>query len=169
MESISSVHLLFQKTKPMITNTYNTARFHQLIRNSFKTMQVIALLFIMLSTSAAFAQSNKVVKGLVTMADDGSALGGTHVQLKGTAVGTVSDAAGKFEFPQALKTNDILVFSFIGLKTQEYTITENTPDMLSIVMEFEEISMVGELSDCRVYEPRQNVIARIRTKLKNIF
>jgi hypothetical protein len=152
----------------MKTNTY-TAHFHQLIGNSFMPMQVIALLFFMLFTSSAFAQSTKVVKGVVTMADDGSALGGTHIQLKGTAIGTVSDAAGKFEFPQALKSNDVLVFSFIGLKTQEYTITETTPDVISIVMEFEEISMVGELSDCGVYEPKQNVIARIRTKLKSIF
>jgi hypothetical protein len=157
------------KTKPMKTNTYHSARFHQLNGNSFMPMQVIAFLLFMLFTSAAFAQSNKVVKGVVTMADDGSALGGSHIQLKGTAIGTVTDAAGKFEFPQALKPNDILVFSFIGLKTQEYTITETTPDVLSIVMEFEEISMVGELSDCGLYEPKQNVIARIRTKLKGIF
>jgi hypothetical protein len=169
MWNLFQVCISITKNKPMKTNTYHTARFHQLIGNSFMPMQIIAFLFFMLFTSPAFAQSNKIVKGVVTMADDGSALGGTHIQLKGTATGTVTDSAGKFEFPQALKPNDILVFSFIGLKTQEYTITEAMPESLQIVMEFEEISMVGELNDSGVYEPKQNVIARIRTKLKSIF
>ncbi len=53
-----------------------------------------------------------------TSAEDGSSLPGVNVVLKGTTEGTVSDGTGNYalEVPQA---GGILVFSFIGLISQE--------------------------------------------------
>ena len=62
-------------------------------------------------------QSRRVT-GKITSSEDGSDLPGVNVVLKGTTEGTVSDAAGNYalEVPQ---TGGILVFSFIGLTSQE--------------------------------------------------
>jgi hypothetical protein len=61
-------------------------------------------------------------KGIVTSADDHSALPGVNVVLKGTPVGTSTDIDGRFTLPQKVKKGDVLVFSFIGLTTKEYRV-----------------------------------------------
>jgi hypothetical protein len=61
-------------------------------------------------------------RGVVKSAEDHSALPGVNVVLKGAAVGTVTDADGRFEFPQPLNKGDVLVFSFIGLTSKEYQV-----------------------------------------------
>jgi TonB-linked SusC/RagA family outer membrane protein len=63
----------------------------------------------------------RVISGVVTGADDGSLLPGVTVAVKGTSLGTITDASGNFtlEVPEG---SDILVFSFVGLSTQEVDI-----------------------------------------------
>lgn len=63
----------------------------------------------------------RVVTGKVSSAEDGSTLPGVNVVLKGTTNGTVTDSDGNYSInvPQAGGT---LVFSFIGLQTQEVEI-----------------------------------------------
>ncbi len=65
------------------------------------------------------------VTGMVTDAEDGSALPGVNVVLKGSTIGTVTDAEGKYRLniPQE---GGMLVFSFIGLKTQEVTVGQQS-------------------------------------------
>ncbi|MES1181920.1 MAG: carboxypeptidase-like regulatory domain-containing protein, partial [Flavobacterium sp.] len=61
------------------------------------------------------------MSGRVSSAEDGTTLPGVNVVLKGTTNGTVSDANGnyKMSIPDG---NGTLVFSFIGLKSQEVEI-----------------------------------------------
>ena len=63
----------------------------------------------------------KSVTGTVTSADDNSAIPGVSVAVKGTTLGTVTNMDGKFELqvPQDAQT---LVFSFVGMETQEVSI-----------------------------------------------
>ncbi|GAB3561406.1 SusC/RagA family TonB-linked outer membrane protein [Spirosoma luteolum] len=61
-----------------------------------------------------------VVSGRVTSSDDGSALPGVSVQVKGTTRGTTSDANGNFSISTA--PGRTLVFSFIGYTTQEVAV-----------------------------------------------
>lgn len=59
-----------------------------------------------------------MVSGQVTLADDGLALPGVNVRVKGFSTGTVTDLNGNY----SLAVNDpdaVLTFSFIGLQTQE--------------------------------------------------
>jgi len=120
----------------------------------------IAFVFAMLTANFVSAQSaDRAFKGIVTHADDGEQLAGVHIQLKGTSFGTVTDASGKFEFPQKLKVQDVLVFSFVGLKTLEFAITETSPDFLNIQMTYEEFTMVGELGDDGVFSARKRPLA----------
>ncbi len=69
------------------------------------------------ANSESWAQGRRVT-GKITSSEDGSALPGVNVVLKGTTEGTVSDGVGNYalDVPQA---GGILVFSFIGLLSQE--------------------------------------------------
>ena len=72
------------------------------------------------------------ISGSVTSSEDGSSLPGVSIVVKGTTIGTVSDFNGNFtlDVPQDATT---LVFSFIGMKTQEVAITGQT--VFNVVME----------------------------------
>src|SRR5687767_297282 len=80
--------------------------------------------FSIMLTLSIYAQ-DRSVSGKVSSSEDGSALPGVNVLLKGTTVGTVTDATGSYAI--TVPTGDgILIFSFIGLLTQEVDIAERT-------------------------------------------
>ncbi|MFN8843885.1 MAG: carboxypeptidase-like regulatory domain-containing protein, partial [Chryseotalea sp.] len=60
----------------------------------------------------------RTVTGRVTSAEDGSALPGVNVVLKGTTTGTVTDVEGNYKI-SVPSDGGTLVFSFIGLTTTE--------------------------------------------------
>lgn len=57
------------------------------------------------------------VNGKIVSADDNSPLPGVTVLVKGTVHGTTSDVNGKYTI--AVPVNGVLVFSFVGMQTQE--------------------------------------------------
>ena len=73
-------------------------------------------LFFCLSVMAQDA----TVSGRVTSSDDGSALPGVSVQVKGTTRGTTTDADGRYTITASPRST--LVFSFIGFVNQEVVI-----------------------------------------------
>ncbi len=72
----------------------------------------------------AFAQ--KTITGTVTSAEDGSALPGVSVVVKGTSIGTITDVDGKYTLTGVPDDAKTLVFSFVGYKTLEAPITGET-------------------------------------------
>ncbi len=66
---------------------------------------------------SAFAQ-DRTISGVVTSAEDGGALPGVNVILKGTTQGTVTDIEGTYRLT-APEEGGILSFSFIGLQSKE--------------------------------------------------
>ena len=72
------------------------------------------------SRDAGLASSftNNVIRGQVTSAEDGSPLPGINVILKGTTIGTATDAQGNYQI-SVPNTNPALIFSFIGLQSTE--------------------------------------------------
>jgi TonB-linked SusC/RagA family outer membrane protein len=72
----------------------------------------------------AFAQ-DRIVSGTITSSDDGSALPGVNVILKGTTTGTASDADGKYSM-SVPANGGTLVFTFIGLSTSEVEIGDRS-------------------------------------------
>ena len=64
------------------------------------------------------------VTGTVTD-ENGSPLPGVSVVVKGTTLGTLTDVAGKFVLANT-DQNAILVFSFIGMATQEVSVAGRT-------------------------------------------
>ena len=102
-----------------------------------------ALMF-MLFSSIAMAQTG-TVKGKVTEASTGEPAIGVSVLLKGTSDGAITDENGLYSIPAATSSGT-LVFSFIGMKTQEVEI--NGRSEVNVIMQndnvlLEDIVVVG--------------------------
>ncbi|MFN5554685.1 MAG: carboxypeptidase-like regulatory domain-containing protein, partial [Chryseotalea sp.] len=84
-------------------------------------MRKIVLMLMLVATYSITLAQERQVSGRVTNADDGSALPGVNVVVKGTTNGTMTDANGnyKLNIPQS---GGSLVFSFVGMQTQEVPI-----------------------------------------------
>ena len=90
--------------------------------NVFRTMALSALLFMGIAAEA------RVVSG--TVKDQaGETIISASVMVKGTTIGTVTDFDGNYsiDVPDDAK---VLVFSYIGMKTQELTITGNVMNVV---------------------------------------
>ncbi|HCY42509.1 MAG TPA: SusC/RagA family TonB-linked outer membrane protein [Prolixibacteraceae bacterium] len=89
-------------------------------------MKRIALLlaFFAIGMNILWAQTRDIT-GSVTSADDGGSMPGVSISVKGTSMGTITDMNGKYsiKIPTDTKT---LVFSFVGMTTQEITIGNQT-------------------------------------------
>ena len=99
------------------------------------TLMLAFLLFAGLNF--AWAQT-RTIHGTVTSSEDGSAIPGVTVQVKGTTVGTTTDLDGKYTltFDKGFKT---LVFSYVGMKSKEVALGNQNqidivlqPDVLQI-------------------------------------
>lgn len=89
----------------------------------------IILLVLTLIVLASFRPVSRTIVGKVTSADDGTSLVGVNVVLKGSTAGTVTDDQGNYIIAAPDK-GGTLVFSFIGLKTEEIAIgTKNRIDV----------------------------------------
>lgn len=89
------------------------------------------LLFMAFGTLTMFGQA-RVVSGVVTSAEDGSPLPGVTVSVKGTTSGAITNANGNFQI-DVLDESDVLVFSFVGLATQEVSV--GSQNQVDVVME----------------------------------
>ena len=77
----------------------------------------------MLCITQVFAQ-NRTVTGTVTAKDDGLPVPGAAVTIKGTNIGTPTDANGKYSI--SVPSGATLVFSFIGTVTQSIPVENST-------------------------------------------
>ena len=94
---------------------------------------------LLLSTS--FKEFSITITGIVTSAKDGSPVSGVNVIVKGTTIGTVTDINGWYTIEVPSK-NSVLIFSFIGLATQEVQIKEGNKLNVSMTAEITELSEV---------------------------
>ena len=81
---------------------------------------VLLLAFFAFGLQVLMAQT-KEITGKVTSSEDGGAIPGVTVSVKGTTMGTITDMDGMFKLkvPQDSKT---LVIAFVGMKTLEVVI-----------------------------------------------
>ena len=104
--------------------------------------RLLVVLIILLVTGKIMAQN---ITGVVVDAQQ-EAMPGVSVMVKGTSIGTATDALGKFELNVPDASGKTLVFSYLGYRTQEQTIGQNTN--FKIVLEedakqLEEVVVVG--------------------------
>lgn len=109
------------------------------------------------------------LNGVVTSAEDGSVLPGVNVFLRGTAKGTTTDVNGEFELLLEKHTGtEMLIFSFIGLKTVEYRITTDAPESIVIKMEMDQ-TLLGEVVMMGGVCARKISVRRLWWRIKGLF
>lgn len=107
-------------------------------------MKKFLLFFLMLAvllTNQMLAQ-DRAVTGTVTSADDGSAVPGVNVVVKGTTNGGVTDIEGNYKLTVPGGQGTTLVFSFIGMVTQEIEIGSRSVIDVQMVSDFQQLSEV---------------------------
>ncbi len=107
-----------------------------------KLIGFLSLLFI-ICIQVSNAQT-RTLTGVVTDKNDGLPLPGVSIMIKGTHLGTATDAQGKYMLD--VKSSDILEFSFVGMKSQTIPVGDRT--LLNVAMEndaqnLEEVVVTG--------------------------
>lgn len=105
---------------------------------------ILLCVFSLLGITIINAQTRKIT-GVVTGSADGLSMPGVSIIVKGTSIGTSTDSEGKYSIPVS-SDSKTLVFSFIGFKTQEVPI--NDQSIINVILEVEtqtveEIVVVG--------------------------
>lgn len=107
-----------------------------------RQMTIGAMVLLLLFQSGFLIAQNRIqVDGRVTSSDDGSALPGVNVVVKGTTIGTTTDANGTF----SLNVSDqeaVLVFSFIGYTTYEVTVGSQTAIEVQLAPDIQTLSEI---------------------------
>jgi TonB-linked SusC/RagA family outer membrane protein len=83
----------------------------------------------------------RTVSGKVTASEDGSPIPGVNVVVKGTTNGTTTDANGTYRLAVP-SSGGTLVFSFIGMKTEELPIGERTVVDIGLAADVTQLSEV---------------------------
>lgn len=107
-------------------------------------MKKILLAFCCCAVFMTAYSQQRTVTGKVTDQSDNSALPGVSILLKGTAVGTTTDASGAYSIQAG--ADDVLTFSFIGFESYEIAVGSQTTinvQMNPSVSTLQEIVVIG--------------------------
>jgi TonB-linked SusC/RagA family outer membrane protein len=110
--------------------------FWNILKNLLLMKKAILALLILMYSFAVFAQGIQV-KGVVTSADDGQPIPGVSVVVKGTTAGTTTDIDGNYTLNAP--GNSTLVFSFVGMTTQEIAV--NMKSVINVVLATEQTNI----------------------------
>ncbi|MEA5403968.1 TonB-dependent receptor [Arcicella sp. DC2W] len=98
-----------------------------------------------IETSMPSITADVTVKGKVVDSETGETLPGVTVKVKGTTAGTTTDVSGKYSISVAKGAT--LVFSFIGMKTQEVSVDGRTEINVSLAPDNSMLEEVAVVSD----------------------
>ncbi|MBN2613659.1 MAG: SusC/RagA family TonB-linked outer membrane protein [Bacteroidales bacterium] len=96
-----------------------------------KVLRFLLFSILLFLGASIFAQGNRTVKGLVVDENEDPVIGATII-LKGTTIGAVTDINGEYAIEIPNSGNQVLVFSFIGLLSEEVDVTGK--DELKVVL-----------------------------------
>jgi TonB-linked SusC/RagA family outer membrane protein len=105
-----------------------------------KRKLLLLCLFLVFGAVLHVAAQDKTVTGRVTSADDGTALPGVNVVVKGSSSGTVTDAQGRYSI--SVGDNATLVYSFVGLTTQEIPVANQSTIDVQLASDVRQLSEV---------------------------
>jgi TonB-dependent starch-binding outer membrane protein SusC len=109
-----------------------------MMRKIYRSLWITSVCFFLVGLASAFAQ-RQVVSGRVTDVA-GSPLPGVNVLIKGSTIGTTADGSGTFTIETS--PEDVLVFSFIGYKSEEVAVGAQTK--IDVILE-EDLTTLGEV------------------------
>jgi TonB-dependent SusC/RagA subfamily outer membrane receptor len=84
--------------------------------------KILMFLTLLLVTGSLAYSQTRQVQGTVTSAEDGSGVPGVMIQVKGTTLGVMTDADGKYTLAVPTGSNT-LIFSYVGMKKVEVEIS----------------------------------------------
>ena len=105
---------------------------------------ILSLLLLLLLTGNSFAVpalQGVQITGTVTSAEDGGGLPGVSVVVKGTQLGAITDADGRYSL-SVPNNSSVLVFSFIGYASQEVLVDGKTTINLALEANMETLGEV---------------------------
>ena len=105
--------------------------------------RLVLFLFFLFSYANSYAQ-DFAITGTVTSAEDQFPVPGVNVLIKGTTRGTSTDFDGKYEI--SAKAGDVIEFSYVGFKTQSFTVSNQTVMNITLqndVESLDEIVVIG--------------------------
>ena len=131
-------------------------------------IRLLMVLIPWLLAGLSVVAQNTVYTGKVTE-QDGSSVPGVSVVVKGQTIGTITDMDGKFSVPVPAGSK-VLIFSFIGLKSQEVTL--GASKTVNVVMapetvDVEEVVVVGFGTQKKVNLTGAVAAVKIDEKLTN--
>ncbi len=107
-----------------------------------KTRKAVEFLFVLIGLLwGTTAQAQLSVSGTVTSGEDQNPLPGVNILVRGTTLGTITDAAGKFQI-NTNSADDILVFSFVGFVSQEVALAGRTTVNIVLASDAKQLSEV---------------------------
>ncbi|MDJ1482258.1 carboxypeptidase-like regulatory domain-containing protein [Cytophagaceae bacterium YF14B1] len=107
--------------------------------------------------------------GGIVKGDNNEPLPGVSIVLKGSSIGTSTDATGRFQFPKDLKEGDVLIFSFIGYEMREYVITKNIPTTFEMTLSLDIVPLMGAVAVDNHYQAKPSGLSNFWQKVKSIF
>lgn len=123
------------------------------------TLKTIGFLMIFMLASLAYSpvygqsQEGKTIKGIVS--NNEGPLESASVILKGTNIGTTTNAKGEFTFPKPLNNGDVLLVSFLGYETINVKIKDDTT-FLRLTMTEDLLEFVGALNTDKPYKSKRS-------------
>ena len=130
-----------------------------------KKISLFVALILCCSWQLVLAQ--KIITGTVTDAKDGSTLPGVSIVVKGTSTGTLTDITGSYSIKAT--ADQVLLFSFIGYKSQEIAIGSQSTLNVALVQNAElldEVVVVGYGTTKK--KDLTGAIATVNTKQLNL-
>ncbi len=103
----------------------------------------VMIFLLTICTCAVFAQTRQIT-GTVTSSDNGAALPGVSIRVKGTAIGAVTDVNGAFKLSAA--DNATLTFSYIGYASQDVAVGGRSVINVSLSLNINSLAEVAVVS-----------------------
>jgi TonB-linked SusC/RagA family outer membrane protein len=127
-------------------------------------MKKYLLTYFALAIALSLWAQERTVTGKVTSVDDGSPIPGVNVVLKGSSNGTVTDEQGQFSL-SVPGSGGALVFSFIGLITQDIEIGERT--MVDVQMAVDARQLTEVVVTAQGIEKEQKALGYAQTTISS--
>ncbi len=108
--------------------------------NNFIMVKKLLLFFVLVFGAYPLLAQSKTVTGTVTDATDGSPLPGVNVLVQGTTTGSQTDFDGNYSIEA--ESGNVLVFSFLGMKTQSVTVGASNTINVSLQEDAEQLGEV---------------------------
>lgn len=100
----------------------------------------LLLMLVMVFSFTIIQAQEKVISGTVTDANDSMGIPGVSVVIKGTTIGTTTDIDGRYTLN--VDANSTIVYSFVGYRTQEIIVGEQSQINVILSVETENLSEV---------------------------